>query len=231
MVLFFFIIIAIIIISIFVMINSSFKLYIDKLLIDTNKKIVDYDLKFGLYFMKKIRILGIRVNKMKIEKMKKSINNIGNSKIFKKITKSNIRSLSLNFEEKIRKKIKSHNINPVEIVNIIIKNIKIETLKFKMNLKVGLADVFITSILIAILSSIISLILRLTVKDIKKSKNYYYSLDPIYGKENVLKLNLSCIINLKLVHIINIIYIFIKKGRSDKYVRTSNRRSYGYCHE
>ena len=73
--------------------------------------------------------------------------------------------------------------------------------------------------------------LRLTIKNGINDQNYYYKIMPIYGKGNILKLNLSCIINLKLVHIINIIYMIIKKERSDKYVRTSNRGTYGYCHE
>ena len=235
MALFFFIIIVIVITSIFIIINSGIKLSINKFQVDTKNKKIYYDLKIGLYFMKKIPIVGIRINEKKIAKMKKTIKNMENSKILKKITKINIKKLSLNFEEKlkrkIKRKIKNNNIKPTEIANIIIKNLKIETLKFKMNLKIGLDDALITSIILAILSSIISIGLRLTVKDIKNSKNYYYKLMPIYGNGNILKLNLSCIINLKLVHIINIIYMVIKKGRSDRYVRASNRRSYGYCHE
>ena len=100
-----------------------------------------------------------------------------------------------------------------------------------MNLQLGIEDVALNSILIAVISSFISIILRLTVKDIKNYNNYFYEILPIYGKRNIIKLNLNCIINLKLVHIINIIYLVNKEGRSDKYVRTSNRRSYDYCHE
>lgn len=231
MVLFFFIIIVIFIISILIVINSGIKLSIDNFSVDTDSKIIDYDLKFGLYFMKKIRIIGIRINKKKIVKMKKILKNIENSKILKKINKINIKKISLNFEERMKRKIKNNNINLVELLNIIIKNLKLETLKFKMNFKVGLDDAFITSIFIGILSSIISMMLGLTITDIKNGKDYHYKIMPIYGKGNIFKLNLSCIINLKLVHIINIIYMIVKKGRSDKYVRTSNRRSYGYCHE
>ena len=83
--------------------------------------------------------------------------------------------------------------------------------------------------LIAFVSIIISNILKIKVKKI--NKNYYYIISPIYTGENIFKLNLNCIISLKIVHIINIIYMIFKKGRSDRYVRTSNRRSYDYCHE
>jgi hypothetical protein len=178
--------------------------------------------------MKKIRIIGIKINKKKIEKIKKIIQNIENSKMLKKLTEINMKKLSLNFEEKI----KNNNLELVKIVNVIRNNLKIETLKLKMDLRVGIEDVIITSIFIAIISSIISIILGLTAKKLKNKKNnYYYRVMPIYGKENIFKLNLNCIINLKLVHIINIIYMIVKKGRSDKYVRTSNRGTYGYCHE
>ena len=232
MVLFFLIFFLVVVISIFIIINSSFKLSISKLIIDTEKKKIDYELKFGLYFMKKIKIIGIKINKKKIAKIKKGIQHIENSKMLKKLTKINMKKLSVNFEEKIKRKIKNNNLELVKIVKAIRNNLKIETLELKMDLKVGVEDVIITSIFIAIISSIISIILGLTAKNLKKKKNnYYYRVMPIYGKENIFKLNLNCIINLKLVHIINIIYMIVKKGRSDKYVRTSNRRSYGYCHE
>lgn len=238
MVLFFLILICIIIISIFVIINSSFKLSINKLLIDTENKQLEYELKFGLYFMKKIRIIGIKINKKKVKKIKRLIKNSEKSKTLKfisNISKINIKKLSSNIEEKLKEKLKKQiikrNFKPIEFVRIVLKNLKLETLKYKMNLKIGIDDAFFNSILIAGLSTIISILLKLTVNNIKKADNYFYEVIPVYGNKNVVKLNLSCIINIKLVHIINIIYIVYKKGRSDKYVRTSNRRSYDYCNE
>ena len=164
-----------------------------------------------------------------MQKYINTIKNLENSKIFGKISKINIKKISLDFEKKLKNQIRKGTINPIIILRIIIKNIKIDILELKINLKFGTKDAFFTSMLIAFVSIIISNILKIKVKKI--NKNYYYIISPIYTGENIFKLNLNCIISLKIVHIINIIYMIFKKGRSDKYVRTSNRRSYDYCHE
>ena len=228
----FFVIITMALVSIIVIFNSSFKLSISKLKIDTENGNIDYEIKFGLYFMKKIRIIGLKLNKDKQEKIKRRIQKLQNSKLIKKLSKTSIKKIPLKLEKKLEREILFNNIKPLKLAKIIFKNLKIEILKFKMNLQIGLEDVIITSSLITIISVIVPIILRLTNKYIKNINNYRYKILPIYGNKNVLKLDLDCIINLKLVHIINIIYIIVKmKRRSDKNERTSNRRSYDYCHE
>ncbi len=228
----FFVIITMALVCIIVIFNSSFKLSISKLKIDTENGNIDYEIKFGLYFMKKIRIIGLKLNKDKQEKIKRRIQKLQNSKLIKKLSKTSIKKIPLKLEKKLEREILFNNIKPLKLAKIIFKNLKIEILKFKMNLQIGLEDVIITSSLITIISVIVPIILRLTNKYIKNINNYRYKILPIYGNKNVLKLDLDCIINLKLVHIINIIYIIVKmKRRSDKNERTSNRRSYDYCHE
>ncbi len=228
----FFVIITMALVCIIVIFNSGFKLSISKLKIDTENGNIDYEIKFGLYFMKKIRIIGLKLNKDKQEKIKRRIQKLQNSKLIKKLSKTSIKKIPLKLEKKLEREILFNNIKPLKLAKIIFKNLKIEILKFKMNLQIGLEDVIITSSLITIISVIVPIILRLTNKYIKNINNYRYKILPIYGNENVLKLDLDCIINLKLVHIINIIYIIVKmKRRSDKNERTSNRRSYDYCHE
>lgn len=228
----FFVIITIALVCIIVIFNSSFKLSISKLKIDTENGNIDYEIKFGLYFMKKIRIIGLKLNKDKQEKIKRRIQKLQNSKLIKKLSKTSIKKIPLKLEKKLEREILFNNIKQLKLAKIIFKNLKIEILKFKMNLQIGLEDVIITSSLITIISVIVPIILRLTNKYIKNINNYRYKILPIYGNKNVLKLDLDCIINLKLVHIINIIYIIVKmKRRSDKNERTSNRRSYDYCHE
>ncbi len=228
----FFVIITMALVCIIVIFNSSFKLSISKLKIDTENGNIDYEIKIGLYFMKKIRIIGLKLNKDKQEKIKRRIQKLQNSKLIKKLSKTSIKKIPLKLEKKLEREILFNNIKQLKLAKIIFKNLKIEILKFKMNLQIGLEDVIITSSLITIISVIVPIILRLTNKYIKNINNYRYKILPIYGNKNVLKLDLDCIINLKLVHIINIIYIIVKmKRRSDKNERTSNRRSYDYCHE
>lgn len=228
MVLFFLIIFLIFIISIFFILNSSFKLSIIKLNINTQNKMFDYEFKFGLYIFNKIKIIGFKINKKKIEKIKNEIEQLKNSKALKLISKIDINKISLKIEKRLKQQIKNNNVNIFKIIKIIIKNLKFQILKYNMNLEIGVDDAFYTSLLTVAISSLISIALKLTLKNLKKC---YYIILPIYEKGNILKLNLNCIINLKLVHIINIIYLINKEGRSDKYVRTSNRKSYDYCHE
>ena len=111
---------------------------------------------------------------------------------------------------------------------------KLEKIAKKVHLdieiKFGLEDVVITSYLIVAISVLISNILPFLI-DYKDYSNCRYKIEPIYLNKNLYKITLNCIIEEKMVHIINILFKFLKKGRSDKYERTSNRRSYDYSNE
>ena len=61
--------------------------------------------------------------------------------------------------------------------------------------------------------------------------NCKYNVNPIYLNKNLYKISFNCIIQEKMVPIINILFKIINKGRSHKYERTSNRRSYDYSNE
>ena len=238
MVLFFLVILFII--NIFIILNSKFKLSVNKLIVNTEIKQYEYEIKFGLYFINKIKIIGFKIDNKKIEKIKKKIINLKKSKLISKI---DLDRISIILKEKVRK----DNVKILKILNIIIKNLKLKINKYNMNLEIGIDDAFLNSILISIISTLISIMLNFTIsnktnlnKIIKNydfnsysnnRKKFFYKISPIYGKRKIIKLNLNCIITLKMVHIINIIYLVNKEGRSDKYVRTSNRKSYDYCNE
>ena len=175
----FFVIITMALVCIIVIFNSSFKLSISKLKIDTENGNIDYEIKFGLYFMKKIRIIGLKLNKDKQEKIKRRIQKLQNSKLIKKLSKTSIKKIPLKLEKKLEREILFNNIKPLKLAKIIFKNLKIEILKFKMNLQIGLEDVIITSSLITIISVIVPIILRLTNKYIKNINNYRYKILPI----------------------------------------------------
>ena len=75
--------------------------------------------------------------------------------------------------------------------------------KTNLNIKLGTEDAALT----AIVSSIISIFIALTlsyVADVKKYKNYKYKITPIYLNENVFFLQFSCIITSKILHIIKV---------------------------
>lgn len=107
---------------------------------------------------------------------------------------------------------------------------KISYLNLDANL--GVIDPTATSFLVAIIATIISLLLPYLATDLKE-KNYIYNIKPLYYNQNLYKVNVDCIIEIKMVHIINVIYyILIKKGRKkNDQSTTSNRKSYAYSYE
>lgn len=103
--------------------------------------------------------------------------------------------------------------------------------KIDLNVKVDAFDTVTTSIGVGIVSSIISIILANRI-DNYNSKEYNYSITPIYGEKPQIIITLSCIFNVKMVHIINIVYMLFKRKRSVKYdERASDRRTYACRNE
>lgn len=171
------------------------------------KLLKDYEFHIELKLLNKIKILDIIINKAFIEKMqlKDKFNNINLSQLRKDIP------------------------NKKEIKNII-KKLNIDISQLNLNIDIGTEDVIITSAIVAMLSAIIGIVLAQVIKKYDKEK-YSYTITPLYINKNVIKISLSCIIQIKIVHIIYIIYVLFKKRRVYKYERSSNRRSYDYGYE
>ncbi len=231
MMLFFLCVLIMFLVILLVIRYSSIRISIINLEIATNSKdiINNYELQFGIYFFNKIRIFKFTINEKRIKKLQ-------NSKFIKRLSKVDFGKVTKKLEKRIENKVLYNykNFNILNIIKVLLKEIKPEISKIKFNLKIGFGDIIITTFAIPIISTLISFFLKLSVKDLNsenKKREYYYKIEPIYNK-NIINLRLNCIINVKIVHIINIIYIFlIKKRRSDKYERASYRRSYGYSHE
>jgi hypothetical protein len=68
------------------------------------------------------------------------------------------------------------------------------------------------------------------IKEFQKQK-HKYTITPVYADKNIIKINLNCIIKIKMIHIICVLYILMKKRRVEKHERTSNRRTYDYSYE
>ena len=123
-------------------------------------------------------------------------------------------------------KIKNH---VVKNENIKVKDIQ-EKLKAKyenINLKIeiGEENAATTALLTGVISSIISVIIGKYFRDIKQIN---WNVQPMYNI-NILKLSLNCIISVKLIHIINTIFMMRKEG--DKNAGTSNRKNLKYIYE
>ena len=179
----------------------NFKFYSNK----TNHINKNYKFIIQLIIFNKIRAVNIEINKNAIEKLN---------------LKGKFEKTKLKFIE-----------NNVKIDSNIIKNIS--KLQFKTNylnldINLGTENSVYTSLLVPIISGIISYILS---KNSYNEKSIYYKVEPIYYNQNIFNIELSGIFEIKMIHIINIIYILNRKKGVKNNERTSNRRSYDYSYE
>lgn len=158
----------------------------------------------------------------------------GRFTIFKKsFNKQKIDNLKI--KNKVNNKMKNINFNKIikkekvntDVIKVFLKNM-IEIVNIKLNIELGTKDAGTTAVLVGIVSTIISIIFRIKIKNIK---DQYFKINPIYNSENIINMEISGIFALKLIHIINIIYILSKEKGEDKNVRSSNRKSYDYSYE
>lgn len=148
--------------------------------------------------------------------------------IFKIIlTKNKLKNLNLKQDAKIiRTKIIENKID--KRVFKIIKNIKIIIKRLNLSIDIGTEDASLTALLVAIISSITGVIFRKSIID---SKKQIFKIVPVYVNKNLININVSGIFEIKMIHIINIIYILNKKEGVKYNERTSNRRAYDYSYE
>ncbi len=210
MLLFFSTIIIINILIAVIILLSNFKVKIENLQVYYSDKYsnIDYNIKIGLYFCNKVPILQFKLNKNDKSKI------FSNEEIQTKLKKI-IGNINTN------KKIQIKDVIPQ--LKIAKNYLNIEKLKFHLN--IDTEDVIFTSYLVGILSIVISNILNKSIRRYNK-KNYWYRIQPIYKKQNYIKLNFNSIISIKIVHIISM----SKKMGGSKHERASNRRFNVNCY-
>lgn len=188
---------------IFILVLSTIKLEISKLHIyNTNEK---QKLKFDFKFNISISFFNkIKIIKFTIDNIK--IKNLLNSK------KINIQKLKEN-----------QNINKDTLK--ILKNIDIKIEYFYIEGCFATFNPVLTSNIFAILHSIIPILISRKIQG-----KYINKLEFLNINKNIINLNFNCIINIKLVNIISILYYLIKKGGKNN-GESSNRRAYAYSNE
>lgn len=197
--------------AVFMIVLSTLKMQIEKLEISNTKTgntfVSDnYQFKISLFLFDKIKWFTLKLNSKKMQDMIKKM----------KLNKMDLKKLEQNFKFEDLK---------------YIKTLEPKISYFKFFVKVGVEDTILTTIIIFVISTAISILLPYTIKKYEKDK-YYYQVLPLYINKNAYEIKLDCIIEIKMVHIINIIYVFLKKRRVDSNEqRTSNRRTYGYSYE
>lgn len=161
----------------------------------------NYKIYIKLYLFNKIPLFRILLNKQRINKI---------------IAKDNI----------LFKKNTINEINYMEIMKMLSPQIE----SLNLNMKIGTGNAIFTSALVFIISTALSLSFPHIVIQKNKSR-IKYEITPIYIGKNLFSIHLQGIICIKMVHIINIIYIYLQKRRGVKDERTSNRRSYANSYE
>lgn len=196
----------------FIVISCKIQIQICDLKINSQiSNIIDKSYKYILkiYVFNIIPIIKINITEEKIKKIEQ------NKQLMEKFKKEKIKIL------------KDKNKIDKEILNKM-KKLKIKIQKINLDIIIGTENAAITALLIPAISTILSISLR---NKIAKNKKNYFSIQPKYINQNLIKINLKCIFEIKMIHIIFIIYIINKKRKGDKYERTSNRRTYDYGYE
>ena len=169
----------------------------------------NYEIVLILKILDKIPIFKLKIDKKELEKLKK--------------------------KEKLQKRVNEINLKIIENKNKFDKNVleaikkaNIEIKKINLKIEIGTENAFFTSLLIPVISTIVSILIRRKIKNIEKQR---FIVNPIYCNQNIANIEISGIFEIKMIHIINIIYILNKKEGVKKNERTSNRRSYDYSYE
>ncbi|MFQ8660934.1 MAG: hypothetical protein ACLR9X_02390 [Clostridia bacterium] len=187
--------------------KAKISIEVKNLKIKANKKMYisdNYKIIFKIIILNKIPILKFNLNNEKLVLERN-----------KRINKKGLKEESF-LKNKIKKEILKH-----------FSDIQVNKLNLKI--KIGTENVFFTSMIIPIVSSIISIILMKKITNVEKQK---YVVEPIYLNQNILEILISGIFEIKMIHIISIIYILKQKEEGvKKNERTSNRRSYDYGYE
>ena len=167
----------------------------------------EYEIIIKFYLLKFIRIFKINITKTKLEKLK----------LKEKVKDLDFRLIQNN------KKFDKKALTALKELNIDIKNIN-------LYVDIGTENACLTSIIVPAISTFISIILN---RKVKKFQNQKFVINPIYINQNLANIYISGIFEIKMSHIINIIYILNKDEKKGVKVneRTSNRRSYGYSYE
>lgn len=209
MILVFCILITLIIVSIVMILLSTLQVKLEDIIVSNDNKQkklnYKYTIYFQLYLFNKIKWLGIRIDETKIKKLNTTLKKI------------NIKQVKDTLPSKQESK-------------QLLKKLQIEVSLFGLQMQIGTEDVIITSALVGGISALLGIGLSKVIKKYEKQK-YHYQIEPIYKNINIINLKLNCIIQVKLVHIIYIIYVLLKKRRVKKHERTSHRRSYDYSYE
>ena len=139
------------------------------------------------------------------------------------------RNFGKKFNSSVQNKLKKIDIGGLVSDSLKKSNIQLECIKLRAD--ICTTDAVLTSYLVAVVSSAIALLIRLSKAKIDY-KNFFYKINPVYTDKKILNIRLKCIISINFVHIIITIARRIKEWRRDKDGRKPpNRAAYGNRNE
>jgi len=206
-------------ISVILIIFSKIRIEIENFKYTSNTNVINrkhinnnYCIILKLCILKNLPIIKIQITEEKLNKFKSNVKL--KEKIRKEIGKIDVKKLE---KEITLSKLKE-----------ISKTIKILIEKFNLKIELGTENAVVTAMIIPFISTLISFLLR---NKVEKYKDQKYNIKPVFLNKNMLNIEFSGIFQIKMIHIINIIYILNKKEGENRNERTSNRRSYAYSYE
>ena len=149
-------------------------------------------------------------NRLKLIKI-----SIDNKKIIKVLQSGKINFTNVNISKESKKIIK----NFLKSDAVIIENLNIS----------GYFSTF-NNVLSGIIFSISNALIPILISK-KINGKYNNDVSFLNQNQNIINISINCIISIKTVNIINTLYLLKKKGGSDKYGKSSDRRSYAYSNE
>lgn len=149
-----------------------------------------YIVNISVFLLNKIKWLSFNLDKTKIKKMSEKIH----------LKKIDIRKLEKNMQFEDLK----------EIINI-----KPKISSLRLNVKLGVEDVVLTSYLIPIICTILAVILPYITKEIDR-KNINYKIEPVYNNGNIYHVKLDTVLEIKVINILNAVYRIYKSRKLNK---------------
>lgn len=169
-----------------------------------------YEIKIKIFTFGIIPIFNMKLNNRKILKIR------DNPKIKEKIKQQKTKII----ENKA-------NIDKELITSL--KNIQTEIKEINLKILIGTEDASLTAFTIPVISTVIAMLLNKQIRKYNEKQKFLVA--PVYMDKNLINVEFSGIIQIKMIHIINTICIVNKKRKGDKNERTSNRRTYDYGYE
>ena len=186
-------------------------------------KKIKFLIKIRVYIFEKIPIISVRIDEQKLKKLEKR-------KGMQKLQKKMQDRINL-FESEIFENIGKWDKNIFKDIIETARKLKAKINNIKLKVNIGLEDVIATSFFVPVVSTAIAFFARNMKLGVSDNE---YQVKPLYNMENCrnqINISLKCIIEVKMIHIINIMYIIKNQRKVSGNVRTSNRRSYDYSYE